>query len=341
MAEEWRRVGLIMNPSAGSGVELALQAVRNTLSSIGAEEVLTGPGQTGSAAVSGWSGRVVVYDVGAVSGRDRTRALAKWVAGQNVAALVVVGGDGTLADVAQVCIEVGCRTPILGIGAGSTNVGRLVSCRASEAKQLHPDKLETWNVDCLNACVNDDLLGRAFNDVVIGYTVVGTIDGQVRDIDAAARLRGKLELGTPRPVATSKTRVTRSSKDGETVVAEGESIGTVIAGFAEPAFFGKAVSGGICLAALAGLPAGCLVSSLPLVQVQMSAAALLCAAPVISSYVTLSEEVSILVEKVRDDAVLCVDGNPLRLLKQSDRIVISVRKDAVRGVRVLKNPRSA
>ena len=314
MAEEWRRVGLIMNPSAGSGVELALQAVRNVLSNIGAEEVLTGPGKTGSAALEGWSGRIVVYDVGAASGRDQTRALAKRVAGQNVSALVVVGGDGTLADVAQVCIEVGCRTPILGIGAGSTNVGRLVSCRAGEASQLHPDKLETWNVDCLNASVNDDLLGRAFNDVVIGYTVVGTIDGQVRDVDAAARLQGRLELGTPRPVATSKTRVLRSSKDGETVIAEGESVGTVIAGFAEPAFFGKAVSGGICLAALAGLPAGCLVSSLPLVQVQMSASALLRAAPVISSYVTLSEEVSIVVEKVRDAAVLCVDGNPLRLL---------------------------
>jgi NAD kinase len=341
MVEEWRRVGLIMNPSAGSGVELALQAVRNALSSIVAEEVLTGPGQTGAAALSGWNGRVVVYDVGAASGRDQTRALAQRIAGQNVAALVVVGGDGTLADVAQVCIEVGCRTPILGIGAGSTNVGRLVTCRASEALQLQPDKLEAWNVDCLTACVNDDLLGRAFNDVVIGYTVVGTIDGQVRDIDAAARLRGKLELGTPRPVATSKTRVTRSSKGGETVVAEGESVGTVITGFAEPAFFGKAVSGGICLAALAGLPAGCLVSTLPLVQVQMSASDLLCATPVISSYVTLSEEVSIVVENVRDDAVLCVDGNPLRLLNQSDRIVISVRKDAVRGVRFRKNPRSA
>ena len=341
MAEKWRRVGSIVNPSAGSGVELALQAMRNALSSIGAEEVLTGPGQTGSAALSGWSGRVVVHDVGAASGRDQTRALARWMAGQNIAALVVAGGDGTLADVAQVCIEVGCRTPILGIGAGSTNVGRLVTCRANEASQLHPDKLETWKVDCLTACVNDDLLGRAFNDVVIGYTVVGTIDGQVRDIDAAARLRGKLELGTPGPVATSKTRVTRSGKDGETVVAEGESVGTVVAGFAEPAFFGKAVSGGICLAALAGLPAGCLVCSLPLVQVQMSASALLRAAPMISSYVTLSEDVSIAVEKVRDGAALCVDGNPLRLLNQSDRIVISVRKDAVRGVRFRKNPRSA
>jgi NAD kinase len=341
MVEGWRRVASIVNPSAGNGVELALQAARNALFCIGAEVVLTGAGQTGAAALSGWRGRVEVHDAGAASGRDQTRVLAQWIAGQNVAAVVVVGGDGTLADVAQVCIERGCRTPILGIGAGSTNVGRLITCLANEASRLKLDNLETWNVDCLAAHVNDDLLGWAFNDVAIGYTVVGTIDGKLRDVDAAGRSHGNLVAGTPRPIGTSETRVARSSNDGETVVAVGESVGTVVAGFAEPAFFGKAVSGGICLAALTGLPAGCLVCSLPLVQVEISASSLLRAAPIVSSYVTLSDEVSIVVENVRDGAVLCVDGNPLHLLKRSDRIVISVRKDAVRGVRVRKDLRSA
>jgi hypothetical protein len=338
MAEGWRRVGSIVNPMAGSGV--ALQSLRHALSSIGAEEVFTGPGPTGSDALSGWYGHVVVHEVIAGSGREQSRALARWIAGQNVDAIVVVGGDGTLADVAQVLIELGCRTPILGIGAGSTNVGRLITCRAGQVSELCPEKIETWKVACLAARVNDDLLGHGFNDVVIGHTIVGTIDGQVRDVDAAERFRGTLRAGTPRPVGTSKTRVIRSSKEGETVVAQGKEVGTVVAGFAEPAFFGKAISGGICLAALTGLPAGCLVSSLPLVQVEISASALLGAAPIVSSYVTLSEGVSIVVENVRFGAVLCVDGNPLRLLCSSDGVVISAHEDAITGVRFRKNLRS-
>jgi NAD kinase len=338
MAEGWRRVGAIVNPVAGSGI--ALQSLRNALVSIRAEEVLTGPGPTGSDVLSDWQSHVVVHDVARGSGREQTRALTRCIAEQKVDALIVLGGDGTLADVAQVLIELGCRTPILGIGAGSTNVGRLITCRASEVSELCPEKIETWKVACLTARVNDNLLGQAFNDVVIGHTVVGTIEGQIRDIDAAERLRGILRAGTPRPVGTSKTRVIRCSKNGETVVAVGEGVGMVVAGFAEPAFFGKAVAGGICLAALTGLPAGCLVSSLPLVQVEITSSALLRAAPIVSSYVTLSEEVSIVAENVRDGAVLCVDGNPLCLLDSSDRVIISAHEDAVIGVRLRKNLRS-
>ena len=340
MGEQWRRIGLIVNPAAGSGVDSALQSARRGVNSLEAEEVLTGAGQTGSEALTGWQGRIVAHDCGAASGREQTRALARWLSGENVDAIVVVGGDGTLADVAQVFIEAGCRTPVLGVGAGSTNVGRLMTCRADEAAKLNPDELETWDVDCLAAAVNGQLLGLGFNDVVLGCTIVGTINGQLRDLDAAERMNGKVTPGTPSPVGTAKTKVIRCSGSNETVVAGGTSVGTVVAGFAEPAFFGKAVTGGICLAALTGLPAGCLISSLPLVQVEISASSLLEAAPIVSSYVTLSEEVSVAAKNVSDGTVLCVDGNPLRRLNEADRVVISVRKGAVRGVRFRKDSRS-
>jgi NAD kinase len=341
MAELWRRVGVIVNPSAGSGFELSRNAIQTALSSIGAQEVLTGAGQTGAAALAGWSGVVIAHGIGGAVGRDQTRILAQWLTRQDIALIVVVGGDGTLADVAQVCVETGCRTPLIGIGAGSTNVGRLMTCRANDAAMLSADRLETWNVDCLAASLNGELMGVGFNDVVIGCTIVGTIDGRVRDVDAAARLRGEVKPGAPRSVATSETTVTRAGNDGRLVVAQGLDVGTVVAGFAEPEFFGKAVCGGVCLAALTGLPAGCLVSSLPLVQVEITAAKLLGMPPIRSSYVSISEGTSILVEKVADGAVLCVDGNPLRLLNPSDEIVISVLKNNISGVRFRRGLRSA
>ena len=128
----------------------------------------------------------------------------------------------------------------------------------------------------------------------------------------------------------------------QTLVAEGESVGTVIAGFAEPAFFGKAITGGICLATLMGLPAGCLVCNLPLAQVGMTADV----APVKRctsgvEYVSLAEGTSIVVENVASDAVLCVDGNPMLSLKPADRVSITVRTEAVLGVRSIKDLRSS
>ncbi|MGH9765472.1 MAG: diacylglycerol kinase family protein, partial [Blastocatellia bacterium] len=341
MANGWRRVGLIVNPSAGQGAAQSMHAARNAIERLGAQEVFTGRGQMGATALLGWSGQAQVHDLASVTGREETRALARWIAERNADAVIVVGGDGTLSDVAQVCFETESRLPILGIGTGSTNAGRLITCRATRSQELDPDELEFWNADCLFATVDGRLLGLGFNDVVIGHTVVGIINGERRDLDAAERMQENAVTGVPRRIGNRRTRVTRSAPGLTTLLAEGESVGTVVAGFAEPAFFGKAVSGGVCLTTLAGLPAGCLVCDTPLVQVGIAAETVLNAPPVISTYVSLSDGVSIAVERVNEGAALCVDGNPLRLLTESDRVVISVRRRVVVGVRANKDMRSA
>src|SRR5208283_3967640 len=60
MAEMWRRVGLIVNPIAGSGARESLSAARTAIERLGAQEVSTGRGTTGETALSGWHGRVQV-----------------------------------------------------------------------------------------------------------------------------------------------------------------------------------------------------------------------------------------------------------------------------------------
>jgi predicted polyphosphate/ATP-dependent NAD kinase len=337
MAEKWRRVGLIVNPVAGNGASESLIAARKVIERCGAQQVATGRGQTGELALAGWPGQAQIHDVKKTAG-NQTRALARWITAQKLDALIVVGGDGTLSDAA---IEVGSNLQIIGIGTGSTNVGRLITCGASRVEELNFSEVETWKVDALIAFVNDDLAGMAFNDVVIGTTIVGTIDGQRCDLSAAERMQGKIAAAHPRPVGSRNTKVTRISGKTQTLVAQGESVGTVIAGFAEPAFFGKAITGGICLATLMGLPAGCLVCNLPLAQVGMTAESLMNAAPAVSRYVNLAEGTSIVVENVASDAVLCVDGNPMLSLKPADRVSITVRTEAVLGVRSIKDLRSS
>lgn len=332
MAERWRRVGLIVNPVAGIGANESLIAARKVIERCGTHEVATGRGQTGELALAGWPGQVQIREVEETG--NQTRALARWIAAKKLDALIAVGGDGTLSDAA---IEVGSTLPIVGIGTGSTNVGRLITCPAVHVEELNFDHLETWKVDGLLASVNDDLAGLAFNDIVIGTTIVGTLDGRRCDLSAAERMRGKIAPVRPRRVGTRDTVVTRICGNARTLVAEGEVVGTVIAGFAEPAFFGKAITGGICLATLTGLPAGCLVCDLPLAQVEITSEALMKAEPAVSRFVSLAGEAMIIVENLTSDAALCIDGNPVRLLSGSDRVVISVRTQAVTGVRQNKH----
>lgn len=341
MAKSWQRVGLIVNPSAGKGAAESLRAARNVIERLVIRTVYTGQNHMGATALSGWSGQVQVHDLASAKDREETRVLARWIAAQNADAVIVVGGDGTLSDVAQVCMETGSRLPILGIGTGSTNVGRLITCGAPRSAELEPGELELWSVDCLVASVGDQLVGLGFNDVVIGHTVVGTVGGERRDVDAVERLQGRTVAGTPRSIGSPRTRVTRIAPGANTVVAEGGSVSTVVVGFAEPAFFGKAVSGGVCLTTLAGLSAGCLVCDTPLARVGLTVQELLSAPPMVSKYVSLSDGMSIVVEHVKEGAVLCADGNPLHLLGESDRVVISVRSGAVVGVRLRKDLRSA
>ncbi len=338
MAEMWQRVGLIVNPIAGSGARECLSAARKVIERLGAQEVSTGRGATGEAALSGWQGRVQVTNNEEIAENQQTRALAQWIAGQKLNALVVVGGDGTLSEAAA---EVGNSLPLVGIGTGSTNVGRLITCRDSRVNELNPDELDTWKVDALLASLNDVVAGMAFNDVVIGCTIVGTINGHRCDLSAAERRLGKIVAANPCPIGNRETRVTRVSARERMLVAYGESVGTVVVGFAEPAFFGKAITGGICLATLTGTPAGCLVCDLPLAQVGITPRTLLSAPPVQSRYVSLSEETTIVVENVAGGAVLCVDGNPVHCLALSDRVTISVRAEAVLGVRASRDLRSA
>jgi len=339
MAELWQRLGLVVNPVAGADKKQSLRAAREVIERSRAQSVLTGAAELGAAALAEWRGRTQICSPendasGSPPGREETRSLACALLREDVDALVVVGGDGTLADVAQVCLQNDSRVPIVGIGCGSTNVGRLITLPVHRASEFDVARVETWNPDCLLASLNGTQLGLAFNDVVIGHTVVATIDGQRQDADAYERMQGKLVPGKPRLVGNSQTEVTRVDSGMETLIAKGEGIGTVIFGFAEPRFVGKAITGAVCLAALCAVPAGCLVCDRPLAMVDVTAAALRTAAPVASCFVAFDEAMEVKVEGI-DGAMLCADGNPLHRLQHTDRVVVSVRRNAVTAVRTL------
>jgi hypothetical protein len=328
-------IGVIINPRAGKGFTENAQIAHLAASRFPDAAVLTGPGEMGAAAFAGRGGLEICAVEPAV-GRNQTMALARSLATRQVDLLLVVGGDGTMADVAFALVEIQAAPPIVGIGAGSTNAGPLVTCRGPEAGSLDISRLETVLLDAALVKYQGAWQGIGFNDCVLGFTVLGTLDGQVRDLDAQAKMKGIDLPARPGPVGTPRTLIERvaPSPFGTVEVARGEWVSSVVIGFSSPAFFAKAITGGICLASYLHIPAGCLVTDYPIVRIETTGAEVLASGPLRSQYISFDESMSIRVSGLRTGTAVCADGNPLKILSPDDQVEFWVRRAAVRAVKL-------
>jgi hypothetical protein len=332
---EWDEIGLIINPKAGQGHPANARAATAVMTALRPRRIFTGPGELGAEALSAAQyDDVVVLPAAGAAGREQTQALALELGSRPLSALVVVGGDGTLADVACALFGKKDSPALLGVGAGSTNAGNLITCRADTLDRFDPRRLRVVPQRALLALDGDQILGMGFNDCVLGFTVVGTHGGTVQDVDAAAKLAGQTIPGKVQPVGTKQTSVQRIGPDGIVKVASGSKIATVIVGFAESSFFAKAITGGICLASLVGAPAGCLVADQPLVRIGMRAEEVFAMPPITSSYLTFSEKHRIQVHRVKNGTAVCVDGNPVKLLRSHDSVEFGVALEAARSLQL-------
>jgi len=326
-----RNAGLIINPAAGQGFAANAELARRSLSALHIHRVHTGQDQLGATALKDLACELSVYPVQPEASRLQTLDLARQLAAQALDAVLVVGGDGTLADVAVVFSGIRNAPPLLGIGAGSTNAGALITCPGSQVDRLDPDHLEVVPMNGLLASMDGESIGVGFNDCVLGFSVVATINGRLRDADVAEKLFQRNVPGKPRPIGLPSTQVKKIRPGGMEQIATGESVGTVIIGLAERAFIAKAITGGVCLASFAGLLAGCLVADQPLVRVELSASQTLALPPIHSSYASLSEDEQVQVSGVREGTAVCIDGNPLRLLTSHDVVSFQVRQGIIRA----------
>jgi hypothetical protein len=335
-------LGLIVNQWAGAGADVG--AVESVLGALGAQHVVTGPGDLGSALVDPARWSVEVVPVPDERSAAQTMALARALADRGVELIAVIGGDGTLADVAAAIVDRPGAPAVCGIGSGSMSVGQLVTCAIADLDRLDGRRLEECPVPALVA-MHAGTSALAFNDVVLGTTLVGTLGGRLRDLDAVAYLQGQRRPGRPRSIGQAGTLVWRTGgrgaaggsgdnkEAGGMVVARGRRVGGVVAGFTSPAFTGKAVTGGVCLSSWAGLAACCVVSDVPLARVELTPASVAAMRPVRCSYASLDGDQRLVIDGARPGTVLLTDGNPLAVLDESDRVEVTLRPGALRVLR--------
>jgi hypothetical protein len=329
-----KTIGVIINPRAGRGFQENAEFARLAASRFPGAAILTGSGELGAAAFAA-TPRLEICSLEPDTGPRQTIALARSLVSRQVDLLLVIGGDGTMADVAYALIEMPATPSILGIGAGSTNAGPLITCQGPDVGSLDISRLETTPFDAALVKYQGSLLGIGFNDCVLGLTVLGTLDGQVRDLDAQAKMKGINQPGQPGPVGTPRALIQRVSLSPlETVeVARGEWVSNVVIGFSSPAFFAKAITGGICVASYLNIPAGCLVTGYPIVRIETTYQEELTSGPLRSQYISFDETMFIRVSGMRSGTVVCADGNPLKILSRDDEVEFWVRPAAVRAVK--------
>lgn len=331
MTTTFQRIGLVVNSAAGGNAEGALRAGSGAASALGAAEIITGPGSLGAEAVAKLGLRVEVCDVRAGSGRDRTIELANAFAEQRLDTVLVVGGDGTMSDVAGVFADTQHQPSILGVGAGSANAGALVTCLADEVERLNPKYLQAQEHDALVVNVLDGPSAIAFNDCVFGTTVIGTVENDLVDLDAAALLQGRRNESEPRAIGEVATTVRVVGSDCDEQLSRGVVVGTVVVGFAEQSFRAKAITGGVCLATHVGLPAGCLVAEQPLAYVGANVDTLQDAGPIRTVFMGLDADKKIIVTGVRNGTTVCADGNPVAVLRTTSTVEVQCKPMAITG----------
>ena len=124
------------------------------------------------------------------------RARVKALADAGAERFISVGGDGTATYVRNAMYELGINLPILGVAAGTANVGPIVSVTLEQLEGHHISETTEVCYDGIAVYVKDQFVSLAFNDLIVGDTFLGTIDGQTCSLS----VRALLEKGEHTPV---------------------------------------------------------------------------------------------------------------------------------------------
>lgn len=117
---------------------------------------------------------------------------------------ISVGGDGTATYVRNAMYELGINLPILGVAAGTANVGPIVSVTLDQLEGRHVSQTHEVCYDGISVFVDGKFVSLAFNDLIVGDTFLGTVEGQTRSIS----VRALLEEGVISPKKPTENIVT-------------------------------------------------------------------------------------------------------------------------------------
>ncbi|RLI72109.1 hypothetical protein DRO97_09195, partial [Archaeoglobales archaeon] len=193
-------------------------------------------------------------------------------------------------------------------GMGTTNVSSVL-CPID----FDVDELKETKIDGLLLKVKK-IERIAFNDVVVGSTVLATVDGRKVQIDAEKFIDGKKVFAMPRKFYG----VVEGAKKIEGY------FGNIFVALSDKRFLGKGIAGGTSLSAFLGFKAVVACVSEPIVVSTYTKDDLTKMEPIVTKTMSFDDKI-----KIKANEVISCDGNPVK--KLDDEVAeVNVVKDVVR-----------
>ncbi|MGH0052168.1 MAG: diacylglycerol kinase family protein, partial [Sphaerochaetaceae bacterium] len=162
--------------------------------------------------------------------------------------VVSVGGDGLASYIASTIAKKAEHVVMLGIAAGTANVGPIVSFSLDELNSLTFADLEVVSIDGIEVVDETGYLGLGFNDVILGNSFLGTEHGTCCNLS----VESLLIHGERVPVKVGK----RITTERFMVVIDGHPkqlfsqlpiAQIVVTPLQFDKLYGRAIFGGLCL----------------------------------------------------------------------------------------------
>ncbi|MDP2791868.1 MAG: diacylglycerol kinase family protein [Rectinemataceae bacterium] len=250
-----RKIAVLIGPSSGKGS--ALESEEALASWLKGRDVAVCAGRfAGTGAQASWARLRPTGDADRAKGYvEELRASVATFAAWRADLLVCVGGDGLASYAADAMLASGIRMAMLGIAAGTINVGPIISVGIEALKHESLDACSTEPVGAVEVLVDDQHLAYGFNDIVIGDTFLGTVGGRVASFSAQALLdRGeKVEARASADIASRDFGLWKNGKKLDSNLRQPAQI--IVSPLKSREFFARAVAGPLCNAAYMQGPA--------------------------------------------------------------------------------------
>ncbi len=257
--EKIERIGIVVNPKAGNGVKRNL--IKKVINKLSPRIIYGGLGKLGEdyfkdsedsenaegfEDLEGFKGSFIKLEFEPTGKVEDTIRLVKSFNEIDLDAVVVFGGDGTMSDAST------SKHPLLCIPIGTTNVSPLIfnDSTTFSVEEIDPRRFVIKEIDGLVVKVDDSHF-NAFNDVVVGSTILSTVDGRKTQIDAEAFLEGRKVESKPRKFY-ARVEIVKEDKVLKSI--EG-TFGNVFVSLTGKRYLGKGIAGGAAISTFAGFKA--------------------------------------------------------------------------------------
>lgn len=257
---------------------------------------------------------------------ERFPEIAEKIREKNVDVLVTVGGDGIASYSASALInnkaDNGKTIGIIGYPAGTANIGPIVQ------KSISPDSLKNYKeLDAIEVSQNGNVIGYGFNDVVLGNTMLGTIDGKWANIDAKElALNYNIKEAIPvNKIVKDNFTLTLNGKETDLTSFKGKIAQICISTLHQDNLNGRAVMGG--LGESIGYEHPAALAILDKVSVDAREETWNCQSLRTTGHLCFCEKDTLVLKNFEKTTCIMIDGNPF--VMNGDEITIKCKANAI------------